>query len=226
MVNEVLTDHELADSADGDNAKLRLMVLHAIQRTVDDVHERGNFPYKAASVTKAFAPAAVSITMDADFQSIGHDGACHAVLGANKYELRWMPPRDMKRAQKGGLTAERPYWYSEGQTTTAGLHTILLYPFANASVDIEVDYTIVAPTITDATGVGSGLPRIPVAYHRSVIYEGTVMRRMKDEGDLRSSGEQKTLYEAGIKAMIRAEIPGKAAQKRMPPYRGAVRHYR
>lgn len=227
FVNEVVSLHELQDPADGDNARLRLLILRAAQVTIDEVHLAAPWSYKAASVTKTFAPAATSITMDADYQSVGHDGAVHIVIAGQtiKPPLTWKSLHDMKRHMAVGQTLDRPYYYSEGPTTTAGLHTILLYPGVNANVSVLVDYDIVAPTITDATGVGSGLPRIPVQYHRTVIYAGTVMRRMRDAGDMRSAGEQKQEYEKGLKDMIRAEIPGKASPKRMPVFRGARRHY-
>ena len=228
LIDDVLTYHELQDPADTENAKLRAQILRNAQATVDEVHLAASFPYKVASVTKVFAPATTSITLDADYQSIGHDGAVHAVIAGQtiKPPLTWVPPHDMKRFQAMGEIRDRPLCYSEGPTTTAGLATILLYPFVNANCSVLVDYDTVSPTITDAVGTGSGLPKIPVQYHRTVIYAGTVMRQMRDKGDLRSAGEQKQDYDRGLKDMIRAEITGKAATKRMPVYRGARRHYR
>lgn len=230
LINKVLQLHELQDPADGENTLLRLLILQAAQETVDEVHLHADFPYKHASVTKTFAPSpATAITLDADFAAVGPRGAAYAVVNAIKYPLTWKPQPEMTLLQAGAEIQDKPIWYSEGPTTTAGLATLLLYPFVNANCSILVDnYDTVPPTITDASGTASGLPKVPVQYHLSVIYAGTVMRRMDDKGDLRGApgGSQDKKFRAGLKAMVRNEIGGKSAPKRMPPYRGARGHYR
>lgn len=226
LIDDLIRDHEHLDPADTDNTNLRLQLLKNTKRTVKDI--RGRQPWTWC-VVPATSPSSVVLTVSGDvdlpanFQDFGHYGTVHAQVGGGTpdVEIIVRPLQEVLHYRRLNRTRQYPLLCAvNGINTTTHRKVLSTAPvIPTGTLTLLLTFDILTAAIVDQVDPGSGLSDvIPEEWHESALYEGVVMRQMKDKGDIRSASEQRGIYEAAIKAMVLKENPMRGQINRMPPF--------
>lgn len=165
--------------------------------------------------------------IDSSFASNAFGKACRPSLTQNPQHLpplTWVPQATMNYLYQVEQRQGPPNRYSVFGEQTAGdgaRKDIWVYPIPTVDTNIAITAERIPPSIGDSSDPGETdqdeILLIPEQYHWTVLYEGLVLRLMKDKGSEQTQ-IQAAIYKQGLTDMVIQERPGREASHRIVPF--------
>jgi hypothetical protein len=203
LISEVVEDYWQVSSTDPEYGPLREQVLRSVRKAAAKAYARWAWPGKRRASTITFTAAT--------YEKAGLPSGV-AVLGPNQgvfdtdqpWPLVYMEPREILELIRIRPRLDNARYYSiTGQDPTTGLGVMAIYPGAQITKVLTFDYDAPCPIIADS-GTDDGLVLFPDDVARTLIYDMTVLREMRNAGDLRSAGEMRAEIKETFEAMVKS----------------------
>lgn len=231
LVDYGLMDEDGVDADDLANSDImphRRRYKRNLQREVDFIWNYRDWPWKQSGTLSTLVvpaynsadPYSFSVAMPDD-QGLGRSAAPQLANQPGLPTLMWVPQATMNYLLLTEKRSGTPTRYSIFTEDTTGLKKLFLYPLQTVATSVIVPTEIRPPVCHDAGDAADTDPdelvMVPEQYHMAVLYEGMILRAMKDK----SSAEyttQLSLYKLNVKNMVSLERSGREAPHRLLPY--------
>jgi hypothetical protein len=157
--------------------------------------------------------------LPAGWANEGQDGGVWRT-GAFAGPLQWTPLGQIKNLQQT-YPDQVGDVFRYSVENRAGVWYITCFPKASPAQNLSLYYEGITPEIADDPA-DTGLARFPTDWRESVIYNGTVLREMRDMGDIQSLPAQTALYNDAVFSMCCTERQGKPNVDQWPRFPGGT----
>jgi len=176
-----------------------------------------------ATLTVPAGVGYVSLGTLTDFLGFGRSMSPQLASQPNFPPLAWVPAATMNYLFDVEQRQGTPNRFSIlSQDPLTGDQYLYIYPIPTADTLLTIPSERLPPAIVDygdpaAPGTGDELFLIPEPWVTVVVYEGLVLRLLKDKGSA-DVAEQRNQYILQLKNMVVENRPGRMAPHRIVPY--------
>lgn len=193
----------------GDSAYVRRRATHLewAQEVVDEFVNERPWSWRVSSTPITIASGNNSATLPADFQEVGALGGLFDTQFKKKLNER--SPQEVFDEQIAPPKAVQDDYAIAGVLSGASGLQSLIIGNNSGNQTYTLKYLVKAPTLVDQTDPGSGMDKIPISYHYTIVLQGLKAKVARANGDGRGMTEWEGIYRRNLARAIAIEGQGR-----------------